>query len=169
MVSFATFIIKLLLSRYVLYQAKKLDSHTLKSSGIESRTDAYSTIVVIIGLLLTYAGLEYKITWLVYAEKLATLIVIFMLIKAASEIFYNSIVGIAGTYADDEVKEEFKNKIEEIIKQDNNNYTLGDLYVFKQNVHYALLIKLVFDEKASLTDASNQIDGLKNTLLRYTN
>ncbi len=163
-VSFATFVIKLLLSWYVLYQAKKLDSHTLKSSGTESKTDAYSTIVVIVGLLLTYMGLRYNISWLVYAEKIATILVILMLIKAAWEIFYTSIVGIAGTYASDDIKEEFKNNIEIIIKEVNHNYILEDLSVFKQGVHYSLLIKLLFDKNTSLEDASNQIEQLRNEI-----
>ncbi len=163
-VSFVTFIVKLLLSWYVLYQAKKLDSHTLKSSGIESKTDAYSTIVVILGLLVTYVGLKYSITWLVYAEKVATIVVIFMLIKAASEIFYTSIVGIAGTYASDEIKEEFKDIIEEIIKLDDTNYTFDDVIVLKQGVHYALLVAVIFDNKTSLDDAAKAIDILREKL-----
>ncbi len=163
-VSAFTFIAKLLLSYYVLYQAKKLDSHTLENSGLESKADAYSTLIVIAGLLLTYVGLEYDILWLVYAEKVATLFIILILIKAASEIFFNSLVGIAGSIAPEEIKHKYTQKIETYLAETSCNFTLKDLIVIKQGIHYDLIVSINFEQSIPLKQASEEIAKFREFL-----
>ncbi len=163
-VSIATFIIKLILSCYVLYQAKKLDSHTLKSSGIESMTDAYSTIIVIIGLLLTNYGINNGITWLIYAEKIATIVVIILLIKAALEIYMNSTVGMAGAHASEEMQEHFFNIIKETVIKNEKNFEITEFIVLKQGIDYVLYITGIFKSDIPLKNASQDIEELKTQL-----
>ncbi len=160
-VSFLTFIIKIILSYYVLYQAKKLDSHTLRNSGLESKADAYSTIVVIIGLLLSYVGIEYGITWLIYAEKVATLFIVGLLIKAAWTIFFDSIVGIAGSHAPEEVKEQYVDFIEKHLAESAYDFEMSDLTVLKQGINYDLFIKIKFKKDAALAVASAEIEQFR--------
>ncbi len=163
-VSFATFIIKLTLSYYVLYQANKLDSHTLKSSGLESLTDAYSTIIVIIGLLITNFGIKHNITWLIYAEKIATIIIILMLIKTAWTIFFNSIVGIAGAHASEQVQERFFGVIKDYIIKNEQQFELTEFIVLKQGIDYGIYIKISFKKNMPLNEASNIIAHLRTLL-----
>ncbi len=163
-VSFATCIIKLFLSVYVLYQAEKLDSHTLRSSGTESKADAYSTVVVILGLLLTYAGIKHGITWLLYAEKLATVVVILMLTKAAWEIFFQSIVGIAGTYAPKEVQQNILQRVTEHIQDKALHFTVEELVAMKYGLDYGVLLTLVFTEEIPLQQASEEMQDLREFL-----
>ncbi len=163
-VSIGTFVVKLLLSWYVLYQAKKLDSHTLKSSGIESLTDAYSTIVVIVGLLITDFGISQNITWLIYAEKIATIVVIILLIKAALEIYFTSTVGIAGARASEEMQEHFSSIIETSIENNANIFEVTESIVLKQGIDYALFITIVFKNDLELKQASQAIEDMKNAL-----
>ncbi len=163
-VSVGTFVAKLLLSWYVLYQAKKLDSHTLKSSGIESLTDAYSTIVVIVGLLITDFGISQNITWLIYAEKIATIVVIILLIKAALEIYFASTVGIAGARASEEMQEHFSSIIKASIESNADICEVTESIVLKQGIDYALFITIVFKENFELKQASQVIENMKNAL-----
>ncbi len=163
-VSLLTFIIKLILSYYVLYQAKKLDSHTLKNSGLESKADAYSTIIVIVGLLLSYVGIEYNITWLIYAEKLATLAIIIILIKAAADIFFNSMVGIAGSLATDEIAQKYSQSIENYLEKNTKNFEIKELIVLKQGIYYDLFIKINFTKEISLSQASEEIGKFREFL-----
>ncbi len=163
-VSIATFVVKLFLSYYVLYKARVLDSHTLKSSGTESLADAYSTIVVIAGLLITNYGIEHNITWMIYAEKIATIVVILMLLKAAWTIFFNSIVGIAGTHASQEMHEYFLNIINEDIKKDEQNFELKDLIVLKYGIDYGIYIKMKFKVDMPLKNAIQALEALRKTL-----
>ncbi len=164
LVSVGTFIAKLLLSWYVLRQAKKLDSHTLQSSGIESLTDAYSTIIVIAGLILTDIGITYAMTWLIYAEKVATIVVIILLIKAAFEIYFNSAVGIAGTYAPEDVRTAFLAMIHGKVEADKEVYSLTECIVLKHGVDYVLYITIVFSSDMSLKDASYTLQEIKDIL-----
>ncbi len=156
-VAIGTFVVKLTLSCYVLYQAKRLDSHTLKSSGIESMTDAYSTIIVIIGLLLTEYGIENGITWLIYAEKIATIVVIALLIKAGLEIYLNSTVGIAGAQASEEIQEHFFSIIKDTAIQHQDRFAITEFIVIKQGIDYVIYISGCFQKEISLKEASQKI------------
>ncbi len=163
-VSFITFIVKLLLSAYVLYKAEKLDSHTLKSSGTESLADAYSTIIVIVGLLLTDYGINEGIAWLLYAEKIATIVVILMLIRAAYQIYFTSIVGIAGAQASAEVQEQFFASVKDTVLENEGVFELTEFIVLKRGIDYGVYIKLVFKQDMSLKEASQILKGLKTIL-----
>ncbi len=163
-VSIATFVIKLFLSWYVLYQAKKLDSHTLKSSGIESMTDAYSTIVVIIGLLITDYGVANGITWLIYAEKIATIFVIILLIKAGLEIYLNSTVGIAGAQASAEIQEHFFTIIKDTVVEHEKTFELTEFIILKQGIDYFIYIKIIFKKDMLLKDAEQKVETMKDML-----
>ncbi len=163
-VSFATFIIKLLLSYYVLYQANKLDSHTLKSSGLESLTDAYSTIIVIVGLVVTDFGIEHNLKWLIYAEKIATIIIILMLIKTAWTIFFNSIVGIAGAHAPEEVQELFFHVIKDEVVEHEKTIEVTDFIVLKRGIDYSIHIKTSFKRNIPLQEAAEMIASLRQKL-----
>ncbi len=163
-VSLATFIIKLFLSYYVLYQANKLDSHTLKSSGLESLTDAYSTIIVIVGLLITDFGIEHNLKWLIYAEKIATIIIILMLIKTAWIIFFNSIVGIAGAHATEEVQEVFFNVIKDEVVSNEKTFELTEFIVLKRGIDYSIYIKINFINNIPLENAATIIANLRQML-----
>ncbi len=159
-VSLFTFVCKILLSSFVYYHAIKLDSITLKNSAIESRVDAYSTLVVIVGLLLTSAGIEHNIWWLVYAEKCATILVIVMLIKAAWTIYYTAVVGIAGTYADDSIKDEFLHRITTA----DFPFEVQHILVLKQGIHYAVQIHILLDKHMPLPEAVIHSKNLRNFL-----
>ncbi len=160
LISIATFIIKYILSFYVLKKANDFDSHTLRSSGIESRTDAYSTIIVIMALALTYIGINYNINFLIYSEKIATIIVILLLIKAASTIYYESIVGIGGSVASSKINKKYY----KIVKNFNKNLEVSEILVLKQGIHYAILIKINFSKDNNLETVYNEIESLRNFL-----
>lgn len=160
--SFVAFIVKWILSVYVLYQAKKLDSHTLLSSGIESKADAYSTIIVIAGLLITHVGLLYNMPILVYAEKVATLFVVMMLFKAALTIYLASARGIAGGIASDEIKQEYL----EQVKECDPDLEITDIVVLKQGIHYNVHLQLVFQDFLPVQAASDRIARLKACLYK---
>ncbi|MFI3271010.1 MAG: cation diffusion facilitator family transporter [Pseudomonadota bacterium] len=160
--SFVAFIVKLILSTYVLYQAKKLDSHTLLSSGIESKADAYSTIVVIVGLIVTHLGIIYDMPLLVYAEKVATLFVVMMLFKAALTIYLASARGIAGGVASDEIKQEY---LEQVMACDPE-LEVSEIVVLKQGINYSIHLKLSFQAVLSLQTVSNRMESLKSCLYK---
>lgn len=161
-VSFGTFLVKWALSIYVLYQARKLDSHTLFSSGVESKADAYSTIIVIAGLLVTHLGLQYNIQYLLYAEKIATLFVVGMLFKAALCIYLASARGIAGGVASEEIKQGYL----EQVKGYAPDVEIKDIVVLKQGIHYNVHLDLAFKKMTPLQLASNKINDIKSLLYK---
>lgn len=160
--SFIAFIVKWILSAYVLYQAKKLDSHTLLSSGIESKADAYSTIIVIAGLLITHIGILYNIPLLVYAEKIATLFVVMMLFKAALTIYLASARGIAGGVATDDIKQEYLKQVMEC----DPDLHISHFDVLKQGIHYNVHLHVIFESSLPIQVASQRIQRVQDHLYK---
>jgi len=160
-VAIITFIIKYFLSIYVLKKAKALDSHTLRNSGMESKADALSTIIVIAGLLLTIIGIKYNISWLIYSEKIATAFVIIMLLKVAYTIYSNSITGIAGATAETEIQEKYLN----LIKKYDSTLDISTVLVLKQGIYYAVSVILCFDAEIDIKEVYKKILNLKTRLL----
>ncbi len=154
-----TFIIKFILSSYVLKKGQEFSSLTLRNSGLESRTDAISTIIVVIGLLLTVIGIKYNIDILLYSEKIATVFVIVMLIKVAGEIYYNSMIGMAGTFADEKIKEKYIKMIA------NENVKIDEIIVIKEGTQNAISITLVFNKTCSIEKVYSIKERVKSILL----
>ena len=53
--------------------AKKHASEALEADALHFSTDVWSTIVVIIGIALVWAGNVWNVPWLVYADAMAGL------------------------------------------------------------------------------------------------
>lgn len=157
-----TFVVKYLLSNYVLKKGRELHSLTLENSGVESKTDAYSTVVVMIGLVITAAGLSYDIPVLVYGEKIATVFVIGMLLKAAGTIYFNAIVGIAGTYADKEIVERYSL----ILKEMDEDVVVESLLVFKEGISYAVALTLAFDRHMDAEAIHKTFKAVRHSLAK---
>jgi len=161
-IAIITLIVKYCLSVFVLKKAKVLNSLTLENSGIESRTDALSTFVVLLGLVLKSIGLHYNIQLLIYSEKIATVFVIMMLLKAAGTIYFNALVGIAGTPAEKRISENYL----ESIKSWDPTIRIDSFLVIKEGTEYAVAATLAFDPSTELKDVYFTLKQIKEQLLK---
>src|SRR5277367_2830222 len=62
-------------SRALTHTAKKYASEALEADALHFSTDVWSTMVVIAGIGLVWAGETWNVPWLVYADALAGLVV----------------------------------------------------------------------------------------------
>ena len=102
-----------LVSQYLFYVAKKSDSVSLKADGEHLRTDIYSSLGVLIGLILI------KYTGLAILDPIIAIIVELVIFKAGFEISKETLNNLL----DSSISDEDIEKIENIIK--NNQVIKG--------------------------------------------
>src|SRR6266446_5772231 len=66
--------------------AKKYSSEALEADALHFSTDVWSTIVVIVGIALVWAGERWNVPWLVYADALAGLTVAAVILWVGSRL-----------------------------------------------------------------------------------
>ncbi len=102
-------VFKEVMTQYSLYIGKKLNNYILIADAYHHRSDVYSSIIVLLGILLEKIGIKY-------ADAVAGIIVSLMIAKIAAEICKESIDQLTGKSPPKEVLEKIK---EEILKFDN--------------------------------------------------
>jgi len=73
-------------SRALRYVAKKYESEALEADALHFSTDVWSTVVVIAGIGLVWAGETWNVPWLSYADALAGLAVAAVIIWVGSQL-----------------------------------------------------------------------------------
>ena len=73
-------------SRRLSHVAKKYTSEALEADALHFSTDVWSTIVVISGIGLVWAGQKWSIPWLVYADAIAGLVVAAVILWVGSRL-----------------------------------------------------------------------------------
>lgn len=92
---------------YTMHYAKKHRSEMLRANAWHSRTDAISSIVVVIGVAGTMAGLAYL-------DAIAAIIVALMVAKIGWDLGYQAIQELIDTGLEPEMVEEIREKVLEV-------------------------------------------------------
>ncbi|MBF0264952.1 MAG: cation transporter [Gammaproteobacteria bacterium] len=98
---------KEVLYQYTLYYAKKVHSSILKANAWHHRSDAVSSIVVLVGVLGSMYGIPYL-------DLAAAIIVAMMIAKIGWELVYESVNELVDKGLDQEELERIKNVVEKI-------------------------------------------------------
>jgi cation diffusion facilitator family transporter len=92
---------------YTMHYAKKHRSEMLRANAWHSRTDAISSIVVVIGVAGTMAGLAYL-------DAIAAIIVALMIVKIGWDLGYQAIQELIDTGLEPAMVEEIREKVLEV-------------------------------------------------------
>ncbi len=87
----AAIVVKGLLYRYTYRLGKKLNSPSLMASATDHRSDVYSSMAALIGILLSLLGQALRLSWLLYMDALAGALVALLVVKMGSELASDSI------------------------------------------------------------------------------
>jgi cation diffusion facilitator family transporter len=111
-VTAASIVVKELLAQYAFYIGRKTGNSSVKADGWHHRSDALSSIVVLIGIFFAE-----KFWWI---DSLLGFIVALMLIYAVFEILKEAITKILGEEPDQKLIDDITNEITSIYKDDLN-------------------------------------------------
>lgn len=100
----ASILVKEILYRWTVVQAKKINSRALHANAWHHRSDALSSLPVAIAVIA-----NYFVPDLHYLDQVAALLVTAMILKAAFEILWPAIMEITEAEADSDIEKKFNN------------------------------------------------------------
>ena len=158
LVSLFTIISKLLLSNYIYKKGILYDNNILIASGKESRADVYSSIFVLLSIILMQFSNEVSI--LKYADMFSTIIIALFIIKTGFNILKDNI----GILLEEQILDkEYINNIKNIITSFNEIVEIKDLYILRYGPYFKLVSNVIMKD-LSLTDAHKIIDEIEKKL-----
>ena len=159
-----TIISKLLLSNYILKCGKKYNSNILISSGLESKTDVISSLVVLISALIS--SLTKYIEIFKYADKVAMIIVSILIMKTGIDLLKENMSNILG---ESECNTELTKRLEELILNNKNVIKIDELVLIKYGSYYKLISDIGMNENKTLKYVHNVLDELEEQIKKETN
>ena len=147
-------IANLLVSQYLFYVAKKSDSVSLKADGEHLRTDIYSSLGVLVGLILI------KVTGMTILDPIIAIIVALFIFKAGFEISKETLNNLLdSSLPDDEI-----DVIENILK--NNQVIKGykNIKARKSGQYKRIEITLLFNEDMKIKCCHSVCDQIENEI-----
>lgn len=158
LVSLFTIISKYILSSYIYKKGIEYSNNILIASGKESKADVYSSIFVLISIVLMQFSNELKI--LKYADMLSTVIIALFIIKTGFNILSDNI----GILLEEQVLDkEYINNIKNIITSFNEIVEIKDLYILRYGPYFKLVSNVIMKD-LSLIDAHKIIDEIEKKL-----
>lgn len=137
-VTIIVIILKLLLSTYIIKKGKTYKSTILTSSGKESLSDVFSSVVVLISVLLSQLSVKYNI--FTYSDMIAMILVGILILKLSIDIIKENINNLLGKVVNDNL---YINKIENIINK-YKNIEVKKIYIIEEGPFYKINIKIKF-------------------------
>ena len=163
LVSLFTIISKLLLSNYIYKKGVLYSNNILIASGKESRADVYSSIFVLLSIILMQFSNQLSI--LKYADMFSTIIIALFIIKTGFNILKDNI----GILLEEQVLDKkYLKEIKSIITSFDEIVEIKDLYVLRYGPYYKLVSNVIMKDLL-LTDAHNVIDEIENKLKEKDN
>ena len=158
LVSLFTIISKYILSSYIYKKGIEYSNNILIASGKESKADVYSSIFVLISIVLMQFSNELKI--LKYADMLSTVIIALFIIKTGFNILKDNI----GILLEEQILDkEYINNIKNIITSFNEIVEIKDLNILRYGPYFKLVSNVIMKD-LSLTDAHKIIDEIEKKL-----
>ena len=158
LVSLFTIISKLLLSNYIYKKGILYDNNILIASGKESRADVYSSIFVLLSIILMQFSNEFSI--LKYADMISTIIIALFIIKTGFNILQENI----GILLEEQVLDKkYIKEIKKIITSFDEVLEIKDLYILRYGPYYKLVSNIIMQDLL-LTDAHKVIDDIEAKL-----
>ncbi len=140
-----TIVFKYIVSKHLINKGKEYNNKILTSSGYESRADVLTSIIVLITFILS--KFQSSVGWLIYADKVGSLIVALFILNTAIHIMKDSAMDIIGKV---EIDEELIEKVKEHIMMINGVYAVDRVTMMKFGSYYKLIAEIAVDANESV-------------------
>ena len=164
LVSLATIVSKYILSNYIYKKGLKLKNNILIASGLESKSDVLSSIVVFISIILMQLSNYIKI--FKYSNLIATIIVALFIIKTGFNILKENLSMIIESQVTDK---EYIENIRKIILKENDVLNIRNLYILINGPYYKLISNINMNDDITLKHAHDIIEKIEQDLKKYDN
>ena len=158
-VSLFTIIAKLLLANYILAKGKLYKNNILIASATESRADVYSSVFVLISIVLMQFTRYVPI--LKYSDLVGALIISLFIVKTGYNILKEN---ISILLEEQIVDEKLTAKLSKTILSFDNILEIKSLSLFKYGPYYRLVSEIIMDKNITLKEAHDTVDELEKKL-----
>ena len=155
-----TILTKYLLSKFLLKKGKKLNNMILISSGKESFSDVFSSIVVLLAII--FSQFHDKIVILKYSDIFASVVISIMILIMGARLLFRNLSLLVG---EGEHSKEKNRKLEKIIKNREDNFELKEYVMYKLGSYYEVIIKIMVDGDMTVRDGHKLMDDIEYDLL----
>jgi len=155
-------ITKELLFRYKMRIGKKYDSTALISDAWHHRSDALSSLAVLIGVGLAILGETFNVGLLIYGDALAGMIVSFIIIKVGYNLAKESSHVILEKVLSDEDMKKYENTIRSIDKIKH----VDELLARTHGSYIIIDLRISVDSRLSVREGHNISKSVKKALLK---
>ena len=155
-----TILIKYLLSSYLLKKGKKLNNMILISSGKESFGDVFSSMVVLVAIIV--AQFYNRLSILKYSDVVASIIISIMIFVMGVRLLLQNLSLLIG---EGERSKEKNKKLEKIIKNREDNFELKEYVMYKLGSYYEVVLKILVDGDMTVRDGHKLMDEIEEDLL----
>jgi len=155
-----TIIIKFFLSTFLIRKGKKLNNIILISSGRESYTDVFSSILVLLVIILSQ--FYDKIPILKYSDIAGSIIISILIFIMGIRLLLKSLSLLIG---EREMSEEKQKQIEAIILNRKEKFVLDECVIYKLGSYYEVFLTILVDPTKTIKEGHDLMDNIENDLL----
>jgi len=139
------------MARLKIYYGKKENSVSLLSDGVHDRVDVYTSIAVVIGLLI--------MPYWIYADAVLAALIGFYILKESFELGKEATDSLLDSKAEDETED----KIRQVLKE--NNIELADMKTQKRGSSVSANLEIKLSKDKSVEEAEKISEDLRKQLL----
>lgn len=161
-VSIFTIISKYILSSFVYKRGIKHKNNILIASGIESKTDVLSSIVVLVSIILMRLSNTYEI--FKYSDLIATIIIAIFIIKTGFNVLKDNLSMVLESQVTDT---EYIDQIKKIILKEKEIVNIRNLYILINGPYYKLISDVLMQYDISLKHAHDVIEQVEINLKEF--
>lgn len=159
-VTIVTMLVKYLVSGYIIKKGKEYNNSLLIASGKESRTDVYSSFIVLVSFLAS--KLTKYVDIFKYSDSAGCLILALVILYVGIKVLIENIIVILGENESDPVVIE---KVKNIILSFKAVKDIKKILLIKYGSYYICELILVFDKKMTIGKSNIIINKLKKKLI----
>ena len=164
-VAFISIFAKEAIYHYTIHYAHKFKSKMLEANAWHSRSDAISSVIVVIGILGTMAGLEYL-------DAIAAIGVVYILVRIGWKLAWSSVQELVDTGLDKETVDKITKIISEVAGVEDLHYlrtrTMGHLALVDVHIQVGEMLSVSEGHQISETvrwRLIDEIEGISDVLV----
>ncbi len=155
-----TIMTKYLVSSLLIKKGEETNDMILISSGKESYTDVYSSLLVLIVIILSQFSSKFR--FLKYVDMIGTILISILIIIMGIKLLIQNLSLLIG---EAELSSDTLNKVRSIINDRSEKFILSDCTMFKLGSYYEVYLKILVDGKTTVKDGHNLMDDIEHDLL----
>lgn len=155
-----TILAKFFLSRMLISKGKKINSMILISSGKESFTDVYSSLLVLIVIILSQ--FYKKFSFLKYSDMIGSILISILIIIMGLKLLFQNLSLLVGEAETDIIK---LKQVKDVIKNRNDKFQIGKCTMYKIGSYYEITLTILVDGNMTIKNGHDLMDNIEKDLL----